>query len=254
MVVSRTGLAEAFHRPLADAWQTRERMARHGLDQLTDRDGSPVALCRRRLRKTVKSQQYLRVGGVLPDFATGHSRQVAAAHYADIEAHRPLHEQAVEDGLREALQVALPPPVVIDQAGRRLDDGTDPLADRQVQQTLSGHSDVFLASCTDFYASPFARTYGTACPVPIWGCLECPNAVYTTRHLPSVLAFLGFVDYQRDRLPADEWQARYQLSRQRILDGILPKFTSEQVITARAIAEAGGPLLSLPAQILEHTT
>jgi hypothetical protein len=38
------------------------------------------------------------------------------------------------------------------------------------------------------------------------------------------------------------------------LSGIRPKFTEEQVITALAIAEAAGPRLSIPAQLLEPLT
>jgi hypothetical protein len=82
--------------------------------------------------------------------------------------------------------------------------------------------------------------------------LECPNAVFTSRHLPSVLAFLGFVEAQREELSQAEWTARYGLAWRRIVDGIRSRFTPEQLHTAAAIAEAGGPSLSLPAQLLEH--
>jgi hypothetical protein len=141
---------------------------------------------------------------------------------------------------------------VLGEDGRRLDQGEQPLAPVEVSQALSGHSDVWLASCRDFYGSPFARTKGSACPVALWGCLECPNAVFTTRHLPSVLAFLSFVEAQREELSDDEWTARYGLAWRRIVHGIRPRFTPEQVYTAQAIAEAGGPALSLPTQLLEH--
>ena len=96
---------------------------------------------------------------------------------------------------------------------------------------------MFLASCTDFYASPFARHPGSGCPVAIWGCLECPNAVYTTRHLASLVSFAGFMQAQRDELSEHEWQARYGLAAERISTGVLPKFSSEQIDTARL---AGG--------------
>jgi hypothetical protein len=213
----------------------------------------PVRLDLRRLRKTYKSRQYMRAAGVLDDFTSGHSKAVAAAHYADIDAHREVHEQAIEAGLRQALDVALGPPVVADEHGRPLGDGP-PLTPPQVRAALSAESDVFLASCTDFYASPFARTRGSACPVAIWGCVDCPNAVYTARHLPSVLRFLDFIAAQRDELPADEWQVRYELAFERINTGILPQFSAEQLATARLIAEADDGSLALPARILEHIT
>jgi hypothetical protein len=76
-------------------------MRQHGLDELSDRDGSPVRLDLRRLQKSFKSDRYRRAPGVLPDFAVGHSVATAAEHYADIDAHRELHETAIEQGLRE---------------------------------------------------------------------------------------------------------------------------------------------------------
>ncbi|MHB8341873.1 MAG: hypothetical protein ACYDB7_11985 [Mycobacteriales bacterium] len=241
------GTAGSFERKIGD-WA-----ASHGLDRLVDRGGGPVRLDLRRLRKTYKSRQYLRTAGMMDDFAAGHSKAVAAAHYADIEAHREVHEQAVEAGLRQALEVALGSPVVADEHGQPLGDGPD-LSPPQARAATSTETDVFLASCTDFYASPFARASGSACPVAIWGCVECPNAVYTTRHLPSLLRFVDFIGTQRDELEAGEWQARYGAAFQRITTAILAKFTAEQITTARLIAENDDGHLALPAQILEGIT
>jgi hypothetical protein len=220
---------------------------------MTDRGGEPVRLDLRRLRKTYKSIRYIRSGGVLDDFADGHTKQVAASHYANIEAHRQLHESAVEDGLREALDVALAPPVVLGDNGTRLDSGADQLGPDEVRATLSGENDVFLASCKDFYASPYAAKKGRACPAAVWGCLECPNAVFTTRHLPSILTFLDFTERQRDELASPEWKARFGVPWERIVHGIRPKFTNEQLVTAQAIAESGHPHLKLPTQFLALT-
>ncbi|MEV6851417.1 hypothetical protein [Actinoplanes sp. NPDC051411] len=223
-------------------------LRRHGLDQLHDHDGLLRRIDLRRLRKSVKSQQYLRSAGVLADFVQGHSKQVAASHYADIGAHRDIHEQAVEDGLREALDLAAPP-VVLSDDGARLDDGPTPLPPQEVSAALSGHSDVFLASCRDFHNTPHAPA-GKPCPVPMWGCLECPNAVFTTRHLPQVLTFLDFVERQRDELAATEWASRYRTAHERIVHGVRNRFSADQLATAHAITESGGPLL-LPADFWE---
>lgn len=227
-----------------------EWAARHGLDQLIDRGGGPVQVDLRRLRKAYKSRQYLHAAGVLDDFTTGHSKQVAAAHYADIDAHRELHEQAIEAGLGQALQVALPPPVVADEQGRPLGEEATTLTAAQVNAARSEQSDVFLASCTDFYASPFARTKGAGCPSAIWGCLECPNAVYTTRHLPSLLGFIDFLRVEREDMSEAEWRARYGLAFERITTGITPKFTPAEIATARHLANTNGDHLPVPAQIL----
>ncbi|MQA63843.1 MAG: hypothetical protein GEU86_20780 [Actinophytocola sp.] len=252
--VRRDGVHTSFGTGGSFGRRTAEWAAQHGLDTLTDRGGVPVRLDLRRLRKAYKSRQYLQAAGVLDDFTTGHSKQVAAAHYADIDAHRELHEQAIEAGLGQALEVALPPPVVAGEQGQPLGDEAAALTPAQVSAALSEQSDVFLASCTDFYASPFARTKGAGCPVAIWGCLECPNAVYTTRHLPSLLSFTDFLHAQREDLSEAEWCARYGLAFDRITTGITPKFTTEQITTARLIAEANGDQLPVPAQILEQIT
>jgi len=230
----------------------RPWMSRHGLDQLTDHDGTPVRLHLARLRKSWKSAQYLRAGGIIADFAQGHTAEVAAGHYADIGSHRDVHEQAVEDGLREAMNVALPPPVVVGDDGARLDDGNRDLLPAEAQAALSGSSDVFLASCRDFHDTPFAAK-GKPCPVAMWGCLECPNAVFTTRHLPQVLAFLSFTEEQREEYPAAEWELRYGRAHQRITVGIRDRFAPAQVATAQAIAEGGGARLLLPPQFTGGT-
>ena len=67
---------------------------------------------------------------------------------------------------------------------------------------------MFLASCRDFHDTPFAAK-GKPCPLPLWGCLECQNAVFTTRHLPQPLTFLDFIEGQREELAAAEWLLRY---------------------------------------------
>lgn len=249
--VGRHGQARAsFDGPQGSA-VSRQWMSMHGLDRLTDRDGGPVALDLRRVRKTVKSRQYLRAGGVLEDFASGHTRPVAAKHYADIGAHEETHDQAVEAGLEQALSAALAPPVVLSDDGTRLDGGQAELTGREIESALSGEQDVWLASCRDFFASPFARKPGVACPVPAWGCLECPNAVFTSRHLPSLLSFLDFLERQREEYPAAEWTARFGLAWDRIVHGVRARFSTRQIATAQVIAEGGGDRLMLPPSFLE---
>jgi hypothetical protein len=204
-------------------------------------------------KHSVKSRHYLRTGGVLDDFATGHTKQVAASHYADIDAHRELHDHAVETGLRQALEVALPPPVLATGDGAPLsgpDGAAAPLTSAQAHAATSPDQDVFLASCTGFYDSPFARGNASGCPAAVWGCLECPNAVFTQRHLPSLVSFAGFLEDQREDLPPLEWQARYGLSHERLTKAILPAFTPAQLDQARH--DPDGP--ALPIHLLEHLT
>ncbi|MFE2867865.1 hypothetical protein [Embleya sp. NPDC059259] len=241
----QSGTQETYRDLGALNFHHHDWMTRHGLDRLTDRDGRPVRLDLRRLRKSFKSQHYLKAAGVLADFAQGHTPETAAAHYADIAAHDAIHDQAIENALEQALEVALPPPTVLDEDGTRLDeDGPDPTPE-QVHAALSGASDVFLASCRDFHDSPFGSK-GKPCPVALWGCLECPNAIFTARHLPQVLTFLDFIERQRDELPEAEWKVRYGLAWERVVHGIRNRFGRDQLLTAQAIAEGGEAKLLLP--------
>jgi hypothetical protein len=231
--------------------------SRHGLDQLDDYGGVKVRLDLRRLRKSVKSRRYLLTGGILDDFTAGHTKAVAAAHYADIDAHSAVHDQAVEDGLRQALAAALPVPVTATTDGEPLAvaGGELPLlTPAQHQAAVSAGQDVFLASCTDFHASPFARTAGDGCPVAAWGCLECPNAVFTERHLPSLTAFETFLEDQREEMDSTQWQARYGMPHHRLTTGIFPAFTLAQHAAARRDSTDAGSTASLPARLLESLT
>ncbi|MFI2913894.1 hypothetical protein ACG2OD_37455 [Streptomyces sp. PDY-4] len=242
------------HRATSLARVKQAFLERHQLTSLWEAAGEDASLSLRRLRKTYKSRRYRQSGGVLEDFAEGHSPRVAAKHYADIDAHRPLHEEAVERGLNEALQAALEAPVVFDDQGGRLDTSTAELPPEEVAVALSGDSDVWLASCRDFYGSPFARRPGAGCPVAVWGCLECPNAVFTTRHLPAIFSFAGYLTTQREEMTMPEWNARYALAWERITTGILPQFSTDQQATARLIAESHETALHLPGQILKGLT
>lgn len=241
-----------LHKNMPSTRYRRIFLSEHGLDSLLDHDGEPLrSVDLRRLRKTFKSKQYLRSGGVLPDFASGHTPQVAGRHYADIEAHAEIHDSAIEAGLGQALAAALPAPVVLDDDGRRLDDGAEELPSHVVADALSGATDVWLSSCKNFFDSPWAAKKGTACPVPPWVCLECPNAVFTTRHLPSVLSVLDTIERQREEFATAEWHVRFGLAHERITTGVLNRFTSRQIATARAIAECDGARLALPNAFLE---
>jgi hypothetical protein len=229
--------------------------ARHGLDQLDDYGGGKVRLDLRRLRKSVKSRRYLHTGGILDDFTAGHTKAVAARHYAGIDAHNDVHDRAVEDGLVQALHAALPDPVTATPDGEPAGLPGGPvslLTPAQQHAAASGEQDVFLASCSGFHASPFARTPGEGCPVAAWGCLECPNAVFTERHLPSLTAFAAFTEAQREELDSAQWQARYGTAHHRLTTGIFPAFTPAQHAAARH--GSASSVAGLPARLLEILT
>ncbi|HLW01597.1 MAG TPA: hypothetical protein VKT82_23270 [Ktedonobacterales bacterium] len=226
---------------------------------LRDEQGKPLELHLTRLRKTRRAERYVATQGNLEDFSgTIHTLAVAGDHYGDIPALRQAHEDTIERALqvayREATSTILTP---ADEQELLLDPAKAPerlgIATQQVAEILTGEHDLWLASCKDFFDSPFG-TRGTGCPVPYWGCLDCPNAVITSRKLPAILAFLNFLVRERDVLPEVEWAARFGHSFQRIVHQILPAFPEAIIASARAIAASQEDLIYLPPnlQTLRH--
>jgi hypothetical protein len=176
--------------------------------------------------------------------------EVAANHYADIPALRHVHEQAVADGLQDALDAKprLIPPEE-EAAIRAAPDVSDlPVMPEEVTAFLDGSQDLWLASCTGFYDSPFG-TKGKGCPVPFSGCLECRNAVITSRKLPALIAFLDFMIAQRAELMASDWDAKFGRAYKRITEQILPSFPEAVVAAGRVIAASRTDVLYLPPEV-----
>jgi hypothetical protein len=220
-----------------DAWT-----ARHGI---VDDEGRPLRLLLSRLRKTHKALWYLKSEGHMARFAVGHTREVAARHYADLPSLRPLHEAAVADAFTEAVAVAAPLVLPSDReedwrAAPILADGRAPPGD--VDDLLSGDQDVWLAACAGFYASPYGAP-DAPCPQPFWGCLDCSNAVITARKLPAILAFLSFIEGERAGLSASDWQLKFGRAHARIVGQVLPAFSDEVVAEARRAASSQMPYL-----------
>ena len=174
---------------------------------------------------------------------------MAARHYADVPALRPLHEATVAEAFREAVTSAAMPIVLTPEREEawRADPGhlaevpgaADPAA------LLDGEQDVWLASCTGFYASPPCPP-GAPCPLPFWGCLECSNAVITARKLPAILSFLDFIEDQRRALPAGDWVVKFGRAHARITTDVLPAFGSAVVTEARQRLAAEPSPIYLP--------
>ena len=218
-------------------------------NSILDDDGQPLKLVLARLRKTHKAEWYRRTNGQMEQFAVGHTAEVAANHYADIPALRPLHEQAVAAGLQDALDAALAPRIVSPEAEARMRAAPAaadlPVPPAEVLAFLDGAQDLWLASCGGFYASPFG-TKGQPCPVPFWGCLDCSNAVITSRKLPALIAFMAFMEAQRENQPSADWAAKFGRAHRRITEQILPAFPVSVVAAARTVAESQTGLLHLP--------
>ena len=223
-----------------DAWRRR-----HGI---VDDEGRPLHLVLSRLRKTHKALWYLKTEGHMARFAVGHTPEVAARHYADVPSLRPLHEATVADAFTEA--VARSAPIVLtparEEAWRRAPEHADgPVQAGHVAGLLNGEQEVWLAGCASFYDSPFGAP-GSPCPQPFWGCLDCSNAVITTRKLPAILAFLTFIEMQREALTAADWSLKFGRAHARITTQVLPVFSETDISQARALVADHQHALYLP--------
>lgn len=221
-----------------------------------DEDGSPLRLHLVRLRKTRRAERYILSRGQLEVFAgTVHTPRVAGDHYGDIPILRHVHEAAIEQAEREALAQATARLLTPDEETSLLAEperGSHQLglAPERVPAFLAGESDLWLASCLDFFNSPFGEE-GRACPVPFFACLGCPNAVITARNLPAIIAFLNHIVGERQVLPEPEWGAMYAGAYYRIVMQILPTFPAATVAGARAVAECDRNLIYLPPNLTE---
>jgi hypothetical protein len=227
-------------------YPTRRFIERHGV---VDDKGDALHLTLSRLRKTQKAEWYVKTEGQMERFAVGHTPEIAANHYGDIPALRHVHEQAAADGLRDALDAALKPRLIPpdeEEAIRATPDLSDlPVLPEEVIAFLDGSQDLWLASCTGFYDSPFG-TKGKGCPVPFSGCLECRNAVITSRKLPALIAFVDFMIAQRTELMASDWAVKFGRAYKRITEQILPSFPKAVVAAGRVIAASRADILYLP--------
>nr|WP_315941339.1 hypothetical protein [Agrobacterium fabrum]UVY99482.1 hypothetical protein K4M20_00209 [Agrobacterium fabrum] len=188
-------------------------------------------------------------------FAVGHTKEVAARHYANVPALLPLHESTIADAFTEAVTSALSSTVLTPEqeetwrddpvlASEAAPAGCDPIS------LLDGKQDIWLASCGGFFSGPYADP-GSPCSQPFWGCLECPNAVITARKLPAVLSFLAFIEDQRLSLSASHWAAKFATAHARITMQILPAFGPATVEEARRVLASEPVFNYMPPEALQ---
>lgn len=225
---------------------------RHGI---VDDAGKPMhGFVPARLRKTAKSEHYIKVNGHLADAVDDNSKEVYIQHYAKIPALEPLHEATVAAGLQAALDAAYTPIVLDAEAEARM--RADPAEaavewnrpQDQVAGVADGSADVWLAGCLDYRHSPYGEP-DKVCPIPVWGCLECSNAVITSSKLPAILAFLDHILSKRQQMSLSTWSERFGRAHRRITEQILPRFPAREIAMAKAVAESDGHLVWLPAEL-----
>lgn len=245
--------ATQFHRSV------RVRFSRE--HDLRDDAGRPLGVVHgRRLRKTGKSKRYIETAGQAAGWADDHGPQVAFRHYALIAAHEPLHAQTVANAQVAAHTAALAaaerrPTVVPPAAEARLRAAPEPqaaaelgVAPGRALPVLDGAADVWVAACKDIRRSPFAPE-GAVCPASAWGCLQCGNAVVTSRHLPGLLASLDHLLGQQREMSEAAWLAAHGEVFVRT-ERVVQAFPEASIFEARAVAEADrGRFLYLPIEM-----
>ena len=131
-------------------------ISRHGI---VDDSGHPLTLLLSRLRKTHKALWYLKSGGHMTRFAVGHTVEIAARHYAHMSYLRPLQEMTIAEALEDASRPPSGTTSTAEQGDGQNDTDTppdiQPLSNDDIPQ--AGTQDVWLASCSGFYGSPFAK-------------------------------------------------------------------------------------------------
>lgn len=206
---------------------------------LLDETGKPITkLAPARLRKTVKRDNYLRHAGHLRRFASDHSPAVAARHYAAVDGLREEHSRSVEAAETALFDLAMGPlvltsPKETEALASGLSIGNEKLDGQSVASMVSGNADTFLGICSAFWASPIERSDDGSCAVAFTGCLHCPNAVFTTRKLPALMAYLAWLDERRSVMADTVWRERHGPDHARISMQILPKFDLGEIEQAK---------------------
>lgn len=200
-----------------------------------------------RMRKTFKSNRYKEIGGHLRRFASDNSPSIADRHYADLEAHKDLHEKAVEDGAKQLLDAMRRGPSVIaasDEARAKAEGltvGDKLVSPETCREILDGMWDLWLSSCADFWSSPFGTNADGTCRSPFDDCIHCRNAVFTAGKLPGLLSYLDWIEERRTILTEDAWSATLSASYVRITTQILPRFETHVIEAARGLVAAAAP-------------
>ena len=197
-----------------------------------------------RIRKSSKANAFLEGGGNLKRIGKDHSKRVFLDRYVRIPLLEGHFEAAAADAIELALKnatrirtldEAAKADATLDAAGvaAKLD-----VSEEQLRGLASGGSDVITSACLDIKASPFSPQ-GTLCGAPLYGCLDCANAVFTSSRLPQLLQLLDHVVQQRGAMNIDDWRSHYGFAYARTMQ-IVDAFPHDEVAAAMAEVEEGG--------------
>lgn len=68
----------------------------------------------------------------------------------------------------------------------------------------------------------------------------------TARKLPTILAFLPFIEAEREGLTASDWRAKFGHIHARITNQVLPAFSEAVIAEARTALGTASPPVYLP--------
>lgn len=219
-----------------------------------DAGGTLNKLVLSRIRKSHKAHvEYIGGGGTLQAIRKDHTTATFVKHYGNIPFLRPRHEDAAAAGIQEAHDAAMLPHVLVGPDAERL--GSDPAAaaralgttEARVRDVANGASDAWVAGCLDFHDSPYAEK-GRPCGAPLFGCLDCANAIITASKLPGLIRLSNHFAAQRQAMGPEDWKRRFGFAYARILQ-ILNLFPEAEVLAAMAEADDEGSRDWVPAQL-----
>ncbi|MFE0906088.1 hypothetical protein ACFW3Y_22935 [Streptomyces rochei] len=203
----------------------------------------------RRLRKTVKVEKAIALGGRVSDVADDHTEQTFWGHYAHGTTLNLISGDTITRAQRTWLDKALVGPVVVDQQAEDKLEAPEALeaiglTRDAAEQLRSGALNMGVTSCRDPFASPYSRP-GDLCAVAPLRCLECRNAFILPSNLPQLLLFSDYLDGLRHRLTPQHFHALWGQSAAN-LTAALAERSEADIANARRRIDSQALRLQLP--------
>lgn len=192
------------------------------------------------IRKTVKARRWITTGGDLEATGGDHSVKTLIRHYVLIPHLHELHEQVAAEGISELFETATAPRLLDKAASRAFSDNPTGFAKslgielEQALDTATDANDVWVGGCLGI--SKGSRDI-RPCGAPVWGCLNCANAIFTYKKIPGLVRLLNHIINQRQKMSLDVWSRQFGVSYSRVRQ-ILNHYPPEDV--RAAIEDAAG--------------
>ncbi|WP_144709680.1 hypothetical protein [Curtobacterium pusillum] len=204
--------------------------------------GGTVRMSTQRMRKTWAARADRVVGGgVRGAIDPNHSARVSWTFYRGAGLSEEERLEIIADGQDEYYASILAVGYIIadsespEEIRRRL--WHEGLSDETIDKVLAeALDDTGTAGCVDPRAVP-GQKLGTLCRKTPFACLLCPNAVFTTIHLPIILALADRIDRDREEQVAEVFISTWAGVAARV-DQILEAFSQEAVDEAMSDLEA----------------